>query len=136
VKTHLQIAVSSFSPEMAAASPTIAGLSGSDEEQLRSGNPYLVPVAPAERIPAAGAGASELGVPGWRGAAATSSFSPKRRTAAAPHRGERQTRAVKPLYQDAATLRASATYARGISIAADGKTTAAIRETFTSRRRS
>jgi dipeptidyl aminopeptidase/acylaminoacyl peptidase len=126
LKTHLQIAVPRFSPDGSRIA-YIAGLSS--DESIASGNPYLVPVAGGESQLLAPERPSSAFWLAWRsrdelilaeaadGGSALTSVNVK-------------THAVKPLYQDAATLRASATYARGISIATDGKTTAAIRETF------
>ena len=126
VKTSLQIAVPRFSPD----GSRIAYIGGlSSDESIASGNPYLVPAAGGESQLLAPERPSSAFWLAWRsrdelilaeaadGGSALTSVNVK-------------THAVKPLYQDAATLRASATYARGVSIAMDGKTTAAIRETF------
>jgi dipeptidyl aminopeptidase/acylaminoacyl peptidase len=126
LKTPLQIAVPRFSPDGSRIA-YIAGLSS--DESIASGDPYLVPVAGGEPRLLAPERPSSAFWLAWRnrdelilaeaadGGSALTSVNVK-------------AHAVKPLYRDAATLRASATYARGISIAADGKTTAAIRETF------
>jgi dipeptidyl aminopeptidase/acylaminoacyl peptidase len=126
VKTHMQIAVPRFSPD----GSRIAYIGGlSSDESIASGDPYLVPAGGGEPRLLAPERLSSAFWLAWRsrdelvlaeaadGGSALNSVNVK-------------THAVKPLYQGAETLRASASYARGISIAADGKTTAAIRETF------
>ena len=126
LKTHLQIAVPKWSPDGASIA-YIGGLSS--DESIASGDPYVIPAA---------GGTSRMLAPERR----SSAFWMTWRSSQEIVLGEAidggsalsavnvKTRSVRSLYQDAATLRGPANYARGISIASDGKSTAAIRETF------
>ncbi len=126
LKTALQIAAPKWSPD----GRSIAYIGGlSSDESIASGDPYLISAA---------GGSAELLAPerrsstfwlAWRG--------PQDLLLAEAADGgsaltsvNLKTRAVRTLYQGAVTLRGPANYARGISIASDGRTAAAIRESF------
>jgi dipeptidyl aminopeptidase/acylaminoacyl peptidase len=126
LKTSLQIASPRWSPD----GRSIAYIGGlSSDESIASGNPYVIPASGGDPKQVAAERPSSAFWLAWLGPA-------ELLLAEAADGGSAltsvnlKTHAVKSLYQGAATVRASANYARSVSIAADGKFAAAIRETF------
>jgi dipeptidyl aminopeptidase/acylaminoacyl peptidase len=126
LKTPLQIAVPKWSPD----GGSIAYIGGlSSDESIASGDPYIIP---------AGGGTSKTLAPERRSSAFWMAWRSSKEIvlAEAMDGGSAltavniKTGSARSLYQEAATLRGPANYARGISLASDGKSTAAIRETF------
>jgi dipeptidyl aminopeptidase/acylaminoacyl peptidase len=126
LKTTQQIAVPKWSPDGRGIA-YIGGLAS--DESIASGDPYLIP---------AGGGTPERLAPERRSSAFWLAWRDAQDLvlAEAADGGSAltavnlKTHSVRSLYQGAITLRGPANYARGISIASDGKTTAAIRESF------
>lgn len=126
LRTRLQIAAPKWSPD----GRSIAYIGGlASDESIASGDPYLIAAAGGAPTMLAQQRRSSAFWLAWR--------SPREIVLAEAMDGGSaltavnvKTHSARPLYQDAVTLRGPANYARGISIAADGKSTAAIRETF------
>jgi dipeptidyl aminopeptidase/acylaminoacyl peptidase len=126
LQTPLQIAVPKWSPD----GRSIAYIGGlASDESIASGDPYLIPAA---------GGTPKMLAPERRSSAFWMAWrSPQEIVLAEAMDGGSaltavnvKTHSVRSLYQGAVTLRGPANYARGISIASDGKSAAAIRETF------
>ncbi|HEY4443498.1 MAG TPA: S9 family peptidase [Steroidobacteraceae bacterium] len=126
LRTTLQIAAPKWSPD----GRNIAYIGGlSSDESIASGNPYVIPAAGGTPKMLARERRSSAFWLAWRS-------SEDLVLAEAADGGSAltivnvKTNSIRTLYQGADTLRGPANYARGISIASDGKSTAAIRETF------